>query len=103
MTDNKRELNDRELSEANGAGISEWWNDMFPSGSLRNSKGQACGWYSSGKLKYRPCDKCGKPTHCGLEGMTKGVFFCDPCNEHYYVPSLVVWNGSKDDLAAASM
>lgn len=103
MTESKHELNDQELNDANGGGTFDFLDYMFPDSAIKNFKGEECGWYTGGKLKYRPCDKCGKPTHHGTSGIGQGLFYCDPCDEHYYAAAFADWNGDEGDLMAASL
>lgn len=100
MPNEKFELNEQQLSEASGAFI---FDDFAPDRAITNSKGEECGWYVKGKLKYKPCEKCGKPTHHGATGAYQSLYYCDPCDRHYYIWVLEEWHGTEDELKAASM
>lgn len=93
MTNGKQELTDLELGEAT-AGTSL--------GDLRryisNSKGQRIGIVEANGIRYRPCPNCGKPTHSGWFG-----WYCDPCNKRFDESSYVPWNGTEEELKAASL
>ncbi len=50
-------------------------------------------------IEYYPCEKCGRPTHCG----TFHRWYCDPCNKNYYSPDTKIWAGTEEELKAASV
>ncbi len=99
MTDEKHELNTKELDEVAGAMFRPVPDNRVVYTYFTNSRGQTVGRYEDGVLHYRPCPKCGKPMHMG----TFGLWYCDPCNERVGNPDSLIWGSTEEMLSNASL
>lgn len=98
MTENMRELNDRELNDANGGGICELLQmEKGPDSYVYNAAGDEIGAYYGSDLYYFPCPGCGRPTHMRL----KAFFKCSSCDYRSLLPTFEPWLGTEEGLRAA--
>ncbi len=100
MTQNKSELTDKDLTQADGGMVGGDIPAPETSKSIYNAKHDVVGSQSltDNSITYYPCSRCRKPMHSGWFG-----WYCDPCNNHEFSAKEEVWSGSIDDLKAASL
>lgn len=96
MTEQKQALSEHDLEQASGGeSLIKIKNKM----RVYDNKNRWIGMRSCDDIDYYPCEKCGRPTHCG----TFHRWYCDPCNTSYYDPDTKRWNGTEEELKALSL
>ncbi len=89
-----KKLNDAQLKDTVGGVY-----DLEPPSTtdVYDTRGRCCGYIRAGTLYYYPCKKCGRPTHLG-----SGVHQCDKCDDWFFSISGTKYNGTVEELKAAS-
>ena len=101
MTDNaSTQINDAQLNDvAGGFDVS----DIVPGKTeeIVNAHGQVVGKrvIETGVILYWPCKKCGRPLHNGKWDAK----YCDPCNDWFLPFNATKYNGTAEELKAASL
>ena len=90
-------LHDSELTQATGGDRSSYAVSGNEIEYVYDSRGRSCGKYINKVLHYRPCKKCGRPTHMG-----SGFHQCDKCNDWFWTISNNRYYGTEDELKRES-
>ena len=101
MTDNANtQINDAQLNDV--AGGMDMSDIVYgKSEEIVNARGQVVGKHviETGVVLYWPCKKCGKPMHKG----TMAARYCDPCDDWFLTYTETKYNGTVEELKAASL
>ncbi len=96
MCEQKQSLTNQELEQTVGG---ESAIQRKQKARIYNKNNDRIGLRTDAGIEYYPCEKCGRPLHCG----TFHRWYCDPCNCSYYDPDTKIWYGTEEQLKEYSV
>ena len=94
---NTNSLSDAELKDVSG-GMGTYYQSNSDKWCIYNAKGELVGKILNGKINYWKCTHCNDPVHMS----SAGIFFCDVCDDWWISRAKYIWNGTAEELIAAS-